>query len=427
MAYSKLNILVPLEDPGAEEALVRFAATLAQTRKGELHLTHIVTPEETRSRNGQQLQSAAALAAEYGVRAIPHLLEFQSVTQGIQETVRRWKCNMMVMGWYHKVEKDAILAAQNRALTKAIGVDTLIFKDRNSFPFQRLLVPSGGGSNALMGIQIASELARDWNIPIEILRVVRNPLGRSNDPILQRYCTQLLEGAKLQLELLGVEAPIRILLGKDVATSVAEHTQEGDLVVLGASNDWRQEEHLAGSIPDEIANQVPTSVLMVRSLTPNKSNLSQIFWENTIRLNLHPKDKWDAITQMVDALVEERQVPSSERQNVLDLALERERESSTSLGHETAIPHAPIPDLPGIIGCLGICPDGVDFGGIYDDPVRCIFLLLTPQQNYLSYIPVLAQIATFMKPDPTRAAVLRCQTPSEVTSLIKQQENAGSQ
>ena len=423
MVYSKLRILVPLDDPGAEESLIRFAAMLAQTRKGELHLTHIITPNQNHNWKDNQQQWLSDLVAEYGVSAKSHLVECQSVTQGIRETARRLKCNMMVMGWYHEVVKDAILAAQNRALTKAVGIDTLIFKDRNPFPFKRLLVPSGGGSNSLMGIQIASELARDWQIPIEILRVARAPQGQYNPLLLQRYCKQLFKGTKLQLELLGVDAPIHILPGNDVVTSIVEHTLEGDLVVLGASNDWRQEEHLAGSIPDEIANQVPSSVLMVRSLTPDRSNLSQIFWENTIRLNLQPKNKWDAITLMVDALVEERQVPASERQNVLELALERERKSSTSLGHGTAIPHAPIPNLPGIIGCLGICPDGVDFGGMYDEPVRCIFLLLTPQQNYLSYIPVLAQIATFIKRDTNRSAVLNCQTPSEITSLIRQQED----
>ena len=118
MPFSKLRILVPLENPATEEALVRFAANLAQTRKGELHLTHIVTEGDTVPRAEQQLQQAAGLAAKYGVPATPHLVEYQSVTQGIQETVSRWKCNMMVMGWYHEVEKDAILTARNRALTK---------------------------------------------------------------------------------------------------------------------------------------------------------------------------------------------------------------------------------------------------------------------------------------------------------------------
>ena len=67
--------------------------------------------------------------------------------------------------------------------------------------------------------------------------------------------------------------------------------------------------------------------------------------------------------------------------------------------------------------------EGVDFEGPYREPVRFVFLLLTPQQNYRSYIPVLAQIATLMRPDDTRQQFLQCQTPTEVTALIRQQDN----
>ena len=72
-----------------------------------------------------------------------------------------------------------------------------------------------------------------------------------------------------------------------------------------------------------------------------------------------------------------------------------------------------------IIGALGICPEGVDFNGLQGDVVRYIFLLLTPQQNYRTYIPVLAQIASLMYTEETRNAILHCQTPSELTALIK--------
>ena len=59
---------------------------------------------------------------------------------------------------------------------------------------------------------------------------------------------------------------------------------------------------------------------------------------------------------------------------------------------------------------------------MHDEPVHFIFLLLTPQQNYRSYIPVLAQIATLMHTEEARSAFLRCQTPSELMAVIKRQE-----
>ena len=276
-----------------------------------------------------------------------------------------------------------------------------------------------------MGVQIAHDLAQAWGAKLEILRIARDPHCDLDDPLLQRYCDQLTQDTLLQLELLGIEQKLTVVPAIDVVATIIANAREHDLVVLGASNDWRQEEHLAGSIPDEIAYEVPCSVLMVRSATTNDLQLSQIFWEHTVRLELAPKNKWEAITQIIDALIEEKQIPASERQNVLDAALGRERKSSTSLGHGTAIPHAPIPDLPGIIGCLAICPKGVDFEGPTDELVHFIFLLLTPEQNYRSYIPILAQIATLMRDDGTRSEILAAQTPAEITSILKRQPAPG--
>ncbi|MEE3258630.1 MAG: PTS sugar transporter subunit IIA [Candidatus Latescibacterota bacterium] len=420
MPPAQLRILVALGDPQHEGNLVDLAATLATAPWGELHLTHILT-SDTESQNDirQALDDRAARAISHNIGAIVHLERGEDVTEEIQRAIRRWSCNMMLMAWKGDVDRDAILAAQNRALTKNVEVDTLIFKERNSGPVRRILVPFGGGNHSLMGVQIAYDLAQTWGAELEILRIARDPRCDPSDPILQRYCSQLTKDTLLQLELLGIDESLTVVPSVDVVAPIVASAQDRDLVVLGASNDWRQEEHLAGSIPDEIAYEVPCSVLMVRSATANGLQLSHIFWEHTVRLDLDPKDKWDAITQIIDALIEEKQIPASERQMVLNAALGRERKGPTSLGHSTAIPHAPITDLPGIIGCLGICPKGIDFEGPTDEPVHFIFLLLTPEQNYHGYIPILAQIATLMRSDSTRREMLAAQTPSEITAILK--------
>ena len=419
MSPAQLRILVPLENPHQQHKLVDLAATLALSPWGELHLTHILTPDaKPRPDIEQALQVSVDRAMVHDIGAIAHLEKDADVTSGIQRAVRRWSCNMMLMAWNAKVERDAILSAPNRALTKAIDVDTLIFKEKKSGPVRRILVPFGGGNHALVGVQIAYDLARTWGAELEILRIVRDPRNPS-DPILQRYCSQLAADTRLQLDLLNIDAPLAVVPASTVVPAIVARAQNHDLIVLGASNDWRQDEHLAGSIPDEIAYQVPCSVLMVRSAAANDLQLSRIFWEHTIRLDLTPKDKWDAIAQMVDALIEEKQIPLSERQTVLAAALDRERKGSTALGHGTAIPHAPIPDLPGIIGCLGICPQGIDFESPSNELVHFIFLLLTPEQNYRSYIPILAQIATLMHTDAAHRDMLASQTPAEIIAVLK--------
>jgi mannitol/fructose-specific phosphotransferase system IIA component (Ntr-type)/nucleotide-binding universal stress UspA family protein len=423
MQKSAVRILVALEDPAMEDSLVRLAATLAREPWSELHLTHVITPDDAVRPDAEAaLQRAAALAADMGVGAIAHLVHGDTVTGAIQDGLQRWSCDILMMGWYGDVDQTTILSSQNRALTKDLDVDTLIFKDKGFGGIQRLLVPTGGGTHSLLGLEVASQLAQAWQADIRAIRVARDSFCRPDDPILQRYCQQVTDELRLQLRLLDIDAESEVIPAREVVAPIVEAAREDDLMVLGASNDWRQEEFLAGSIPDEIAYNAPCSVLMVRSRNPGQNQLSKIFWEHTIRLNLHPQDKWEAIKQMVDVLIEEKQVPLSQRETVLEAAHEREHKSSTSIGRETAIPHAPLPNLPGIIGALGVCPDGVDFNGIHGDAARYIFLLLTPRQNYRTYIPVLAQIASLMHTTENRSAILHCETPAELTALIKNQE-----
>ena len=419
MTPSKLKILVPLALANLEEGLVRFAASMALTREGEIHLTHILQDGESSDVADSLLRKATEVATAEGATAIPHVIRVPNVTKGIQAAVAQWDCNMMIMGWYRGVDKLSAVASQSRTLAKEVRLETLILKERNMGPAKRILVLSGGGSHALTGIQTGYELSQLWGADMEILRVVRDSHCNPDDLILQRYCEQLRQESNLQLSLLGIDLPTTVLPAADVVSTIADRAGPDDLVILGASNEWRQEEYLAGSIPDEITNKVSCSVLIARSTLSNRPSLSDIFWANTIRLSLRPKNKWEAIETLVDALVEEKQVPSSQHQLVLDTAIKRERETSTAIGHEIAVPHARIPDLPGVIGCLGICPEGVDFEGTYPEAVRFVFLLLTPQQNYRSYIPVLAKIATLMRPNETRKRFLDCQTPTDVTSLIR--------
>ena len=422
MPKSAVRILVALENPATEDALVRLAATLATDPLGELHLTHVVTPDQApRPDLDAQLRRAAGLASGMGVRAFPHLVHGETVNGAVQDGLKRWNCDILLIGWYGDVDRATVLSSPNRELTKALDVDTLIFKDKGFTTARRVLVPTGGGTNSLLGLEVAHQLARTWSSEMLAVRVARHLGAPTDDPLLERYCRQLGDDLQMQLRLLEIEAPCRVVPATEVAAPLIELSRADDLLVLGGSNDWRQEEFLAGSIPDEIAYKAPCSVLMVRSRSPGGNRLSNIFWEHTIRLDLHPRNKWEAIDQMVDILVDEKQVPQSQRDTVLEAARARERKSSTSIGRETAIPHAPLPGLPSIIGSLGICPEGVDFSGP-GGAVRYIFLLLTPQQNYRTYIPVLGQIASLMHADETRDAMLHCQTPSELTALLKSRE-----
>ncbi|MBT7594696.1 MAG: universal stress protein, partial [Gemmatimonadetes bacterium] len=95
MPRSAVRILVAIENPAAEDSLVRLAASLASEPWGELHLTHVVTPDEPALPDAQkQLERAAQIAVDLGVGAIPHIVHGPSVTQVIGEALERWNCDI---------------------------------------------------------------------------------------------------------------------------------------------------------------------------------------------------------------------------------------------------------------------------------------------------------------------------------------------
>ncbi|MDH4218367.1 MAG: universal stress protein, partial [Candidatus Aminicenantes bacterium] len=62
-----------------------------------------------------------------------------------------------------------------------------------------------------------------------------------------------------------VNATPYVILDTSIVEAIVRVAKDHDLVVMGASNEWFLRRRLFGSIPDQIANNSPVSVLMVRS------------------------------------------------------------------------------------------------------------------------------------------------------------------
>ncbi|RMH73609.1 MAG: hypothetical protein D6675_02215 [Gemmatimonadetes bacterium] len=421
------NILVPVANPDTEDILVHFAATLAAEKGGSLRLLHVAQqPSVDTLRIGRLLFHAAETAKLGGASATPHLIYKTSLMEAVLEVAANYHCKTLLMGWRRSIAESEISNSTGGEIARNEELDTLILKPRGNKSIRRILILTSGGVHSLLGIQIGDIFARQWGAEAHILRIAHVPETLPEDPELDLFAEQLYEDTQMQLEMINVNMPIHIKKADQLIPAIVEETEHVDLVILGASNDWRTGRYLSGSIPDQIANQASCSVLMVRAHNDGKINLGRVFWERTIRLNLHPKDKWEAITILVDTLVEEKQIPVSQRDEVLHTALQREQERSTATNRGLAIPHAAIENLEGVIGCLGICPEGLDFDSPNGNPVYFIFLLLTPKNNYRLYLPVLAAIGRLMQDTFMTRMLLDCQTPVEVMALLRDQSNSAS-
>jgi nitrogen PTS system EIIA component len=90
-------------------------------------------------------------------------------------------------------------------------------------------------------------------------------------------------------------------------------------------------------------------------------------------------------------------VASLDEGKVFEQLWEREKLSSTGVGHGVAIPHARLPKLERIIGLFVRLEETIDFESIDEAPVDLVFALLTPADAGADHLKALARVSRLMR------------------------------
>lgn len=79
--------------------------------------------------------------------------------------------------------------------------------------------------------------------------------------------------------------------------------------------------------------------------------------------------------------------------------LEREQLGSTGIGSGVAIPHCKLKGLSQGVVALAVLDQGVDFGAADGQPVRLLFLVVSPSEAPAEHLQILAAISRWLKSD----------------------------
>lgn len=100
---------------------------------------------------------------------------------------------------------------------------------------------------------------------------------------------------------------------------------------------------------------------------------------------------------------------------------EREQLGSTGIGSGIAIPHCKLPGLSQGIVAIGMAPGGVDFGAADGQPVRLLFLVLSPSASPAEHLQVLATISRWIRVDRNADQILELREPAAVARFLQQE------
>ncbi|MCG3178297.1 MAG: hypothetical protein BIFFINMI_00623 [Phycisphaerae bacterium] len=380
----------------------------------------------TRARRAQALLATANFYTEQAVRPYASELaaargcELDSVVldRGTQfwdeldTLLAKGAHELLIVRWPERVSDMQAVAR----LAKEHAVAVIAPATRPDTPVNRIMVAWGGGPHALDGLDVAAQLARRRQVPAEALRVVRvdERLLQDRQAALDQF-RHVRDSSRAILDLMGIRLPVRVRLGEDVVGSLLTRAREDNLIIVGGSNDLLMRHHPTDSIPLEIYGSITSPMIMLLIPDTTGPTIGRVFWERTIRVDMDVADAADAISQLVSALVDERQVPWHRKSVFLEKLIEHCRMRKCVVAHDLAIVHLRLPECSQIIGCMGILRNPVRLQG---RPVRLLIVLLTPEERYDRYLPFLSQLARMLDDDRQRADLLRSRTAGEAAAVM---------
>ena len=144
--------------------------------------------------------------------------------------------------------------------------------------------------------------------------------------------------------------------------------------------------------------------------------ITDLLDKQSISLNGAPKDKKEALDQVVDLMAKSGKINDVEayRQRVYA----REEESTTGIGEGIAIPHGKCDAVtkPGLAAM--VVKDGVDFDSLDGEPVHLIFLIAAPNTKDNVHLDVLSKLSVLLMDEQFSEKLRRAKTAEEFLRIV---------
>lgn len=305
------RILVPI-GPGKERHLIlRMAGALSHQLNGEvIPLQIIPVPDPLAIEEGRRtarerntlFQWSSQLGNDVGVPFLPITRLARSVTEGIIDTAIEEDCNLILLSWSIEAEEANIGAVINQ-VTRDAPCDVAVvtyrpgkrglvgtanstdIEDRSEidrdteresrFQPSHILVPTSGGPNAPLAIRLALLMARESEATVTAIFAADSEATEQEISEGEARIQQTIDAMREQAKALSEEKgqpwnlediPVegRVIQAPNIVSGVAGAGSEYDLLLIGASEESLIDQMLFGNIPEQVARQSQSPVIIVK-------------------------------------------------------------------------------------------------------------------------------------------------------------------
>lgn len=135
-------------------------------------------------------------------------------------------------------------------------------------------------------------------------------------------------------------------------------------------------------------------------------------------LNVPGPDGPTALRAMADRLQEAGVVADADE--LYRRLWEREKLGSTAIGSGVAIPHCKMPGLEEVIVAVGVAARGLDFESEEGQPVRLLFVVISPEASPAAHLQALSSISKWVKRNPRFDRLSDLDSPAAVFEALEE-------
>lgn len=139
-----------------------------------------------------------------------------------------------------------------------------------------------------------------------------------------------------------------------------------------------------------------------------------------IFVELPGSDRPTVLKAMADGLADRAILQDAE--GLYESLLEREELGSTGIGGGVAIPHCKMKNLDEVIVAIGISRRGIDFLADDNEPVRLLFLVVSPEDKPADHLQSLSAISKWVKNPERVQEILGMDDPQAIYDLFMAEE-----
>lgn len=147
--------------------------------------------------------------------------------------------------------------------------------------------------------------------------------------------------------------------------------------------------------------------------------LGNLLSANAILPEMQATERYAAIAELVDLLVDRDQIAPEDKETVLNALRAREETMSTGIGFGIAIPHASSDKVSKVVACFGRSSAGIEFESLDNQPVRFVVLFVVPKDQFQTHLRTLAAIAKFLNDRGVRDKLGEAKTGAEILEIFE--------